>query len=363
MPVLPTTKNIVRIVCRTFNHAQYIKDTMDGFCIQKTNFPFVAIIIDDASTDGEPDIISHYLEEHFDMVNAQYDENDDAKRIAAVHKNNPNCHFLVVLLKYNFYSIKKAQYPLYKGWYENVPYIASCEGDDYWIDPLKLQKQVDILEANSEITMVCNRTKLYSESRKKIIGENFCYNKSQVVNPKDVIYRTGLYISTCSMTYRKGIKGKIPDYWAKCKVGDYPLQIMCAMKGKVYYLNDAMSVYRVENSNSWMGKQQWGKLDKGRLEVIASQINMFKGFAIDFPQYKTYFKNKIANHINRFIPVNRSQEEINQYIDYFHEDIEKYNLLQKIDLWMCKLKKPRIRYVYKQLFQKKYSERKMLYIN
>lgn len=59
---------------------------MNGFCIQKTNFPFVAIIIDDASTDGEPQIISQYLEDHFDMANAQYDENDDAKRIATFHK-------------------------------------------------------------------------------------------------------------------------------------------------------------------------------------------------------------------------------------------------------------------------------------
>ena len=115
MPVLPTTTYIARIICNTYNQALFIKDTMDGFCMQTTNFPFVAIIVDDASSDGEPEIISQYLEDHFDMVNAQYDENDDAKRIAAVHKDNPNCHFLVVLLKYNFYRIKKAKYPLYKG--------------------------------------------------------------------------------------------------------------------------------------------------------------------------------------------------------------------------------------------------------
>ena len=360
MSLKPKYKYKLRVVCYTFNQASYIKDTMDGFCMQKTDFPFIAIIVDDASSDGEQNVINQYLANNFDMSKAQYDENDDAFIIFAIHKNNSNCHFLVILLKYNFYSLGKPKNPMYKGWHEDVPYIAMCEGDDYWTDPHKLQKQVDVLEANTEFTMVCNRTKLYSESRKKIIGENFCYNKSQVVNPKDVIYRTGLYISTCSVLYRKAITDNIPIYWAKCKVGDYPLQIMCAMKGKIYYFNDAMSVYRVENSNSWMGKQQWGKLDKGRLEVIASQINMFKGFAKDFPQYKTFFKNKIANHINRFVPAKCSQEEINQYLDYFREDIEKYNLLQKIDLWMCKLKMPRIRYVYKKMFQKKYSERKKL---
>lgn len=65
MSFLPTTQNKARIICNTFNHAQYIKDALDGFCMQETTFPFVAIIVDDASTDGEPEIISHYLERPF----------------------------------------------------------------------------------------------------------------------------------------------------------------------------------------------------------------------------------------------------------------------------------------------------------
>ncbi len=349
----------VVIHCFTFNHGSYIRQCLDGIVMQNTSFPFLAIVVDDASTDNEQFVLWDFINNELDAATLQKDETNDYVRAIAKHKTNQYCTCLFYLLKYNHYH-KKAKRPYLKEWEDNAKYIAICEGDDYWTDPHKLQKQVDILEANTEFTMVCNRTKLYSESRKKIIGENFCYNKSQVVNPKDVIYRTGLYISTCSVLYRKAITDNIPIYWAKCKVGDYPLQIMCAMKGKIYYFNDAMSVYRVENSNSWMGKQQWGKLDKGRLEVIASQINMFKGFAKDFPQYKTFFKNKIANHINRFVPAKCSQEEINQYLDYFREDIEKYNLLQKIDLWMCKLKMPRIRYVYKKMFQKKYSERKKL---
>ena len=67
MSVLPTTTYKVRIVCNTYNQALYIKDTMDGFCMQTTNFPFVAIIVDDASTDGEPEVIRRYLQEHFLM--------------------------------------------------------------------------------------------------------------------------------------------------------------------------------------------------------------------------------------------------------------------------------------------------------
>ena len=352
---------LVAIHCATYNHGPYIRQCLDGFSMQKTEFPFLAVVVDDASTDEEPEVLRSFISSELDPATLQTEETDEYIRVIATHKNNPNCTFVIYLLKYNHYSINKSRRPYFIVWDNVVKYIAPCEGDDYWIDPLKLQKQVGFLEENPDFTMVCNRTKLYSEKRKIFIGENYCYNRSQVVNPKDVIYRTGLFISTCSRVYKKDILEDIPDYWAKCKVGDYPLQIMCTMKGKVYYFNDSMSVYRVENSNSWMGQQKWGKLDKGRLEVIESQINMFKGFAKDFPQYKKYFDRKIANHINRFIPAKRPQEEIDQYLEFFREDIEKYSLVQKFDLWMCKLRMPKVRYLYKLLFQRQYSERKIIY--
>ena len=352
---------IVAIPCVTYNQEPYILQCLNGFVIQKTNFPFVAIVIDDASTDNEPMKLWEFINNELDPNSIRKDETNDYIRVVGLHKTNTNCTFVIILLKYNHFSIRKSRVPYYKEWYDVIKYLAVCEGDDYWTDPQKLQKQVDFLEANPDFTMVCNRTKLLSIRRKGFIGENYCYNKSQVVNPKDVIYRTGLFISTCSILYRKTILDYVPDYWAKCKVGDYPLQIMCAMKGKVYYFNDVMSVYRVENPNSWMGQQQWGRLDLGRIEVIRSQINMFKGFGQDFPQYQKYFKRKIANQINRFIPVNCPHQETNQYLGYFSEEIEKYNILQKFDLWMCKLRKPRVRFVYKQLFHHIFSERRMFY--
>lgn len=353
-----TSEVVIR--CMTYNHGPYIRQCLDGFTMQRTDFPFVVIVVDDASTDNEPEVLRDFISSELDPAVAQKEETDDYVKVISPHKSNNNCIFVIIFLKYNHYR-KKPKRLYYRKWEDAAKYLGSCEGDDYWIDPLKLQKQVSFLEANPDFTMVCNRTKLYSEKRKKFIGENYCYNNSQVVKAKDIIYRSGLFISTCSILYRKEIKDNITEYWARCKVGDYPLQIMCAMKGKVYFFNDIMSVYRVENSNSWMGKQKWGKIDTDRLEVIKSQINMFKGFAKDFPQYKMYFERKIANHINRFIPAKRPQEEIDQYIGFFRDDIKKYTLIQKFDLWMCKLRMPRVRYLYKSLFQRQYSERKKLY--
>lgn len=136
---------MVCINCITYNHASYIEDAMNGFCMQQTNFPFVAAIIEDASTDGEPEVIKSYLNKHFDMANARQWETDDAIFIEACHKENQNCWFAVVLLKYNFRQIKKSKSPLFEKWNSQVKYIAICEGDDYWIVPHKLQKQVDVL--------------------------------------------------------------------------------------------------------------------------------------------------------------------------------------------------------------------------
>lgn len=350
---------IVAIHCITYNHGPYIRLSLDGFSMQRTDFPFVVVVVDDASTDNEQEILREYIATELDASTAQTEETDDYVRVIATHKSNPNCSFAIYLLKYNHHNIKKKKIIYFKEWDKASHYIALCEGDDYWVDPLKLQKQVDFLDAHPDFTMVCNRTKLYSERRKKFIGENFCYNKSQVVNPKDVIYRTGLFISTCSIMHRKEIRDDIPNYWANCKVGDYPLQIMCAMKGKIYYFNDIMSVYRVENSNSWMGQQKWGKIDEGRIAIIKSRVEMFKGFAKDYPIYKKYFQNKVANEINRNVPNNNSQQEL--FLSYFSEDIKNYTWIQKIYLWMIRRLKGRLNFYFKKIFQHQYYQRKIEY--
>lgn len=246
MPVLPTTTYIARIICNTYNQALFIKDTMDGFCMQTTNFPFVAIIVDDASSDGEPEIISQYLEDHFDMVNAQYDENDDAKRIAAVHKDNPNCHFLVVLLKYNFYRIKKAKYPLYKGWHENVPYIAMCEGDDYWTDPDKLQKQVDYMKAHPKCGLVWAKAKCYLQNKGEFKGTTGHYMSGyydMFVN-YSIAPLTTMYRRTAVEGYSDFIKGQ------KWLLGDSPLYLYIAHDHDIHFMDEIVGVYRILSNSA-----------------------------------------------------------------------------------------------------------------
>ena len=355
----------VCVSCMTYNHSAFIEDAMNGFCMQRTNFPFVCTIVDDASTDSEQEVIKNYLQNNFlleDKNNSRFEETNDYSLIFSRHRSNPNCFFSVIFLKENHYQKRKSKRRYLWEWISNVKYISLCEGDDYWIATDKLQCQVDYLDNHPDYTMVCNRAKIYSEYHKKFVGEHYCYDQSQTADTKDIIRRTGLFIPTCSITYRREIGDNKPDYWLQCSVGDYPLQIMCAMKGKVFYFDNIMSVYRRGNPSAWTGQQRFGTCSRQRLEVIMSQVLMFEGFGKDFPEYNKIFQDKIFDHINRNIPSRHfiSKKELDFYLDFFSNIIKKYSFRGKIDLLIRKSRIPGLRFLYKP-FTEKYSRRFLKY--
>ena len=130
---------LVSICCITYNHEKYIRDAIEGFLMQKTDFPFEVLIHDDASTDGTADIIREYETKYPDIIKPIYQtENQYSKGIK-------------ISATYN--------YPRAKG-----KYIALCEGDDYWTDPLKLQIQVNVLEKHPQYVFCCHRFKRYIQN-------------------------------------------------------------------------------------------------------------------------------------------------------------------------------------------------------
>ena len=150
----------VCVVCHTYNQSAYITDTLDSFCMQQTSFPYVCVIMDDASTDGEQAIINDYLTSHFrldDLENLRRGETDDYVMTLVQHRENSNCYFSVFYLKYNHWSCNKDKEPYYAEWNNMAKYIAMCEGDDYWTEPRKLQIQYDYLEAHPQIVLSCHR--------------------------------------------------------------------------------------------------------------------------------------------------------------------------------------------------------------
>ena len=242
---------LLSIHCMTFNHSNYIKETMDGFCMQQTNFPFVAIIVDDASTDGEQEVIKEYLKNHFDLTtqssSVRERQTEDYIMTFARHKTNVNCFFAVFFLKYNHYSIKKAKDTYYKKLEENAKYIAICEGDDYWILPSKLQQQVDYLESDSE----CN---LVYTNFVQLVQRNNTFTKvtCRTSDFEDMIEENR--VATLTTCFRKeslleyNNNRPLNKHWL---MGDYPLWLYLFATGTPHFMNIETAVYRVlENSAS-----------------------------------------------------------------------------------------------------------------
>ena len=241
----------VRINCMTYNHAPYIADTMSGFCMQKTDFPYVAIIVDDASTDGEQGVINNYIHEHFDLEEksvARNEETDDYALIFARHKENKNCFFAVFLLKYNHYSLKKAKWPYYLEFAKVPKFIAICEGDDYWTDPYKLQKQVDYLDSHPECGMVYTQAKQYFQET----GE-YIEGWADQTDFEDLL-QSANKIMTLTSCYRWDV---VSDYAIEIGshpewlMGDFPLWLYISKHSKIHFMDDVTGVYRIlKNSAS-----------------------------------------------------------------------------------------------------------------
>lgn len=253
MSIIPFTKYKLRIACMTYNHASYIEDAMNGFCMQNTNFPFVAIIFDDASTDGEADIIRKYLDYNFDMSHAKHEENEDAEIISAIHKENKNCHFLVALLKYNFWGAKKAKYPLIKGWYnDDIPYVAVCEGDDYWTDSHKLQKQVDYLEAHPECGLIYTDFDIYVQRSGKLKKDMIKTGQYHEIKSFEEHLLKATYIAPPSWLYKidKNVFYEINNN-PHFVDSTFSLALEFLKNSHVHFMEDTTCVYRMlDNSAS-----------------------------------------------------------------------------------------------------------------
>ena len=136
------TTALVAIHCLVYNHEPYLRDCLEGFVMQQTNFPFVAIVHDDASTDGSAAIIREYEEKYPNIIKPIYEKENQWRKGTLTKVMNTAIEAI------------------------GAKYVAMCEGDDYWTDPLKLQKQVDFMEANPEYSITSHRYTIYNHEER-----------------------------------------------------------------------------------------------------------------------------------------------------------------------------------------------------
>ena len=229
----------------TYNHEAFISDALNGFTLQKTSFPVVYVIIDDASTDKTPEAIRQYVKENFilDHSGLTYDKDTDYGHITfAKHKKNDKCYFATIYLAENHYKKRKSKEPYYSEW-ANTKYVALCEGDDYWTDPQKIQKQVDFLEVNHDFSICFHPVKVLMQDKGVLVDD---FITRDVTDESDIFeLAKGNYIHTPSVLYRND--SRVTEWQRTIGpvfVGDYVLHMLNARLGKIKKLPDTMAVYR-----------------------------------------------------------------------------------------------------------------------
>ncbi len=243
----------VSICCLAYNHEKYIRDALDSFLAQKTSFPIEVLIHDDASTDGTADIIREYEKKYPDIIKPVYQtENQYSKGV----KNISGI--------FNF--------PRAKG-----RYIAMCEGDDYWTEPDKLEKQVAYLDSHPGCSLCFHSARQVTVDGSITDGYMRPYRKDRKVSPEEIIDKTSGYAMN-SMVFPVEVVEHIPDYYWNCPIGDIPMQLMMAEKGWAYYMDEAMSVYRVGVAGSWTAQMKSGDYEKKQKEYCRQMEAMYREF-------------------------------------------------------------------------------------
>ena len=272
----------------TYNHTDYLKQAIDGVLMQKTNFDYELVIANDNSPDNSDEIIQDYIKTH------------------------PEGH----KIKYLHNTLNIGMMPNFVKALTNCSgeYIALCEGDDYWTDANKLQKQVDFLDNNLDYSICFHHASI---DTKGVITEDAITLKSNQTTTIEDLAK-GNYIHTCSVVFRNKLFNQFPSYFAKAPVGDYFLHMLNARFGKIYCIEEIMANYRVHETSYWSSKQQeertaiWIDFLENMKEnftaeiqiLLTNQIEAVKRSAIVVIK-KPSITKKIKNRIRKFFNIEK----------------------------------------------------------
>ena len=216
------TNYTVAVWCITYNQKDFIKDALNGFVMQKTNFPFVVIVHDDKSTDGTSDIILEYAKKYPNIIIPVIESENQWSKGGLKH---------IVNIMNSHYRIGK--------------YIAFCEGDDYWTSPDKLQTQIDFLESHPEYSMC------FHSAKKKYECNSIAWINCEHIEDKDYD-ATDLFVNWTVPTASVVCRKEAMEFYANIKgaerIQNYDIFIIlsCAMTGKIRGICKQLSVYRIQ---------------------------------------------------------------------------------------------------------------------
>lgn len=246
----------VSVLCTAYNHEKYIRDALEGFVSQRTDFPFEVLVNDDCSSDGTAAIIREYAEKYPDIIRPFYQE-----------KNLYSQGDMASLFAEVFYPNARGEY------------IALCEGDDFWTDAEKLQSQVDFLDAHPDYSACVHNTMLHycggdkPDAPLRPDGEG-----DRDVDFYTVVRGAAESFHTSSILARREYIVNPPDFHytaAAHGFTDYAIGLWLALNGKIRFIDRVMSVYRIaSNPAAWSARLggQYAKLK----EFIVGELAMLE---------------------------------------------------------------------------------------
>lgn len=309
-------KPVVVVRCITYNHGAYIKNALDGFIMQHTHFPFVVIVHDDASTDSTTAIIREYAEKYPHIIKPIYEtENQYSKHDSSLGRiMSEACEAT------------------------RAKYIAMCEGDDYWIDPYKLQKQVDFLESHPDYGMCYTKVKRFVQKSNQFIDEWGGPNETM---DKLLIENT---IPTLTAVFHKAI---YYDYLTEINpskrgwlMGDYPIWLYFAQNSKIKFINETTGVYRICNESASHSND---------LEKIIRFNNSYHDIRTWYNSRQNTVPQEKLDQNQAVLLFNSSVfRSSKEYAKLYYKRIENKTLKIRIKYWACMLGVyPMIRYISK----------------
>ena len=303
---------LVSINCITYNHENYISHAIESILMQKTNFKYEILIHDDASSDKTVEIIKAYQNKYPDLIRPIFQTENQFTKGVKVHLIN----------------IDRA-----KG-----KYIANCEGDDFWTDPYKLQKQVDYMEKHPECSLCVHAGNTVNTSN-KILSLIRPSKVDRLFSVDEVIEGGGGLFVTNSMFYRTELAKIKPDFYdITPDITDYPLIINLSLLGNVYYMNKVMSSYRVGDKDSWTTKNLTdNKKKKEHFSVIAKLLDEVNRYS-NFKYNDAIIRTKRRTELILLLGLDRNlQIAKNKYKDVYLELGYQKRLVLFLDYYIPKI--------------------------
>lgn len=314
-------KNIlVSISCLTFNHEKYIKQTIDSFLMQKTNFKFEILIHDDASTDNTATIIKEYEKKYPTLFRCIYQkENQYSQGIRGI------------MSRFNF--------PRAKG-----KYIALCEGDDYWTDPLKLQKQIDFLENNEEFGLVHAQMNKLFDATNKIIPINKDRSKTsfvELLKENPIVTLTTVMRKDLLLKYMEEVQPQTKKWIA----GDTPMWLWFSLHSKIHFLDEIMATYRVclGSMSNVIGSEKY-------LDYIKSRLSIRKFFVDKYFSSKKEYLNIIHKRFYKDAEYHALKIKEKDIIDTISLEFKKNKMFIKSAYFHLMSKLIKYNFIYTLLF-------------